>query len=323
MKPMEDDQLARWLDAVTALRLFIVLLVTAFLFALALCGLSTSHNGIERSGTQGGNVTFLDCLLFSVATISTLGSGDYSAVGASRLLVLIEGGVGLVAIAVIISKLASSRQSSQLRLLVNFEQQRRMREFTDRLDDLAIELERVTSVPADYGEIPGTAKELKRLTASLFRFARFQNGAFDLFRDQPEVQVRGLLRSLYRVVGLRGGIAQIAREHPDVRPIIAAILKNVAEIAELGDSKVDRKLAEAFLRLREFVTRQQDLINLRPPEWTEAILKEVAALLPSPPWSGEDLPEDIHVQVAAELGLAKHVVWKAIEELRKRGVSMP
>lgn len=92
-----------------------ILVLTIVAFAagyLALCDIP--GHGI-KPGTQG----YLDCLYFSVVTISSLGYGDLQPVGASRILACVEVVAGLVFIGVYVSRIVSFKQDQMIEYVVH------------------------------------------------------------------------------------------------------------------------------------------------------------------------------------------------------------
>jgi hypothetical protein len=66
---------------------------------------------------QQGKPTFLDCVYFSVVTISTLGYGDIIPIGASRVFACIETIFGLTFVGYAISQIVSARQEALIEYL--------------------------------------------------------------------------------------------------------------------------------------------------------------------------------------------------------------
>jgi hypothetical protein len=66
-----------------------------------------------------GNISFLDSIYFSVVTIATLGYGDISPIGISRLVASVEVLFGLLFVGYYISQIVSSKQEALIEYLRN------------------------------------------------------------------------------------------------------------------------------------------------------------------------------------------------------------
>lgn len=92
-----------------ALIVILTILTFSFLY-FYLC--SVPENGI---GPNQSNIEYLDCLYFSVVTISSLGYGDLQPLGFSRVVAGVEVLLGLIFIGVFVSKVVSIKQEETLK----------------------------------------------------------------------------------------------------------------------------------------------------------------------------------------------------------------
>ena len=94
----------------------IILVATIFVFSFGyyfLCGIP--EHGI---GPTQEKRSYLDCLYFSVVTISSLGYGDLHPLGFSRVLAAIEVVSGLVFIGVFVARIVSVKQDEMAEYIV-------------------------------------------------------------------------------------------------------------------------------------------------------------------------------------------------------------
>lgn len=98
-----------------AAKLFVVFVFAVFAFAVMYRTLITlPGNGIKL---QEGQPTLMDCVYFSVVTVSTLGYGDIVPLGFSRLVASLETLFGLTFVGYSISQVLSARQEAMVEYL--------------------------------------------------------------------------------------------------------------------------------------------------------------------------------------------------------------
>lgn len=107
-----------------------------FLGGIVICWLSfyflsPAGNGIVSTVNPKDDVSLFDAFYFSVVTISSLGYGDFRPVGYGRVVAIFEVIYGLVIIALIVSKVASERTATLVRLVYTSDIEKRVREYTE------------------------------------------------------------------------------------------------------------------------------------------------------------------------------------------------
>lgn len=100
-----------------AIKLFGVFLAAIFLFGCIYYFL-TNFDG-QGLNSPNGKTGFLDSLYFSVVTIATLGYGDISPIGMSRLIASLEVLFGLMFVGYSISQVLSAKQEALIEYLTN------------------------------------------------------------------------------------------------------------------------------------------------------------------------------------------------------------
>jgi hypothetical protein len=110
--------------------------VYLFLGGIIICWLlfyflSPAGNGIVSTVCPKNAVSLFDAFYFSVVTISSLGYGDFRPVGFGRVVAILEVVYGLLIIALIVSKIASERTATLVRLVYTSDIEQRVREYTE------------------------------------------------------------------------------------------------------------------------------------------------------------------------------------------------
>src|SRR6266545_3753672 len=226
------ERLSRVSAPVVAVSVLIVTTVAAAFYRV----LSPTGNGIVSAFSDRAP-TFGDCLYFSIVTLTSLGYGDYRPVGYGRALAVTEVGFGLFTLALVVSKLASARDSTVLRMLYSSDQQRRVHDFAEYIQNMA---ERVTSTFRG-GEAAGAMREnvkaLQHALHVLLRYLRYQAHMHDFLNIQSARQLTFVFDALLGAATAAGGIANVARRYPSARAPVVTVLRLVEELAMLLTSE--------------------------------------------------------------------------------------
>ncbi|MEM5314289.1 potassium channel family protein [Paraburkholderia sp. JHI869] len=98
------------------IKLAIIFVAVVFLFGLSYYGLEFfSHGGLRNP--EKSSASFLECLFFSIVTVTTLGYGDITAIGFARALASVEALFGLVYAGYSISQIVSFKQERLINYL--------------------------------------------------------------------------------------------------------------------------------------------------------------------------------------------------------------
>jgi hypothetical protein len=115
---MKDWQkVVELIDKLTVPRLVLIFIGTVILFSFLFYFLTLSGNGIVLNYPTGSEPGYLDCLYFSIVTISSLGYGDIRPVGIARFACSIEVVLGLAFFGLLVSRLASRKQDIHLSVI--------------------------------------------------------------------------------------------------------------------------------------------------------------------------------------------------------------
>ena len=117
-----------WLSAL----IILIILFGLFYTLLTPCGhgIKTSPDSPEFSSSSLSCKDFLTGIYFSAVTVSSLGYGDFSPIGFSRLLVGIEVLLGLVLISLMISRITSWPLSYHVQRLFSSDAQKRLEDYS-------------------------------------------------------------------------------------------------------------------------------------------------------------------------------------------------
>ena len=134
--------------------------------------LSFSGNGIVSTIYEDYTVLPLDSLYFSLVTISSLGYGDFRPTGYGRLVASLEVLYGLVILALIVSKIASERTSTLVKLIYTSDVQMRIRGYVEKNNKKTIELQE-SFKEYDVKKFLNIISELDIIFKAYFRFTNF------------------------------------------------------------------------------------------------------------------------------------------------------
>lgn len=98
--------------------------------------LATEYGHGLKGFIREGGIGFDEAIYFSVVTFTTLGYGEIHPEGYGRLVAALEVLFGLVLTALFIGKISSERQSALLLLVYTSDQQRRLTEFSTKIEHL-------------------------------------------------------------------------------------------------------------------------------------------------------------------------------------------
>lgn len=114
------------------LKLSSIFVISVFLFGVSFY-ISGSFEGHDISLDDKG-AGFWDCIYFSVVSITTLGYGDFTPEGASRIIASFEAVFGLVFVGYSLSQILSLKQEAIIEYIAN---DAIFQTYTDRIDKLA------------------------------------------------------------------------------------------------------------------------------------------------------------------------------------------
>lgn len=223
--------------------IFLFVLIGLVFLSAALFYFGTPYGwGIKGADPKAADtISFLDCLYFSVITITTLGYGDYQPQSFGRLVAGAEVVFGLVITGCIISSIVSRQQSRHTERLVRGYINSEIQKFRDQLRPL---LERFESVAT--GAIPvhlvgkidaqNLLYNASGLMLSIARYFRHEFKNYEVINIHPK-------RAIGRLIG-------------DVDLLLEAVYLHTQDKSKLTLAKEERKyvrqITESTLVLLDF-----------------------------------------------------------------------
>jgi len=176
------------IEATSMAQLVMGVVVIVLLFAIFYYVVSPFSQGIQSTlstpqtkASTNEHVSFGNSIYFSVVTITTLGYGDFTPQGWSKILACVEVFFGLAMMGLIVAKLTSKRLSYHVRRLFSADAQRRLEEYA-----------------TDFQRLQET---FVILTAQIGKaFAETPGGTATPPRDDCRIQLSGVLRLAAKIV---------------------------------------------------------------------------------------------------------------------------
>lgn len=202
-----------------SLKLIVALLIfVIILFSIAYYILAFSNNGPVFSHETSAQVSFWNCVYFSIVTISSLGYGDVRPQGLSKILSCLEVLMGLGFLGLMVAKIASLKQDYQLRRVYSFVTKQVLDDFYESLNschqgykELLDAASSVTSNDQNVLQPPGKRKQLKDLNNRLQTVCRalrnhlvYETKKGDYFSEIAASSIIRLLKPIASVLNLWG-----------------------------------------------------------------------------------------------------------------------
>lgn len=201
---------------------YLVLFVVAVGLAAVLLRVAVEWNsGLELTYSPKVKPSFVDCVYFSVVTISSLGYGDIRPIGWGRLIAGFEVTSGLVIIGMWISYLSSRRSEVLTRRLHDYVADGRLKRYRVNIARLSKELAALAERQAGRKDLShrrswsagkhsedAVLDELHALVSGLVRFVRHEVTAVDFFDITPGAAINRLLGACVRCVEVIGEVSK-------------------------------------------------------------------------------------------------------------------
>lgn len=293
----------------------VTLLSAVLLFWLSKVGEGIAATFANSDGSPAQAPAFLDCLYFSVVSISSLGYGDFRPVGYGRMVAGAEVILGLILIALIVSKLASDRTSAYVRLLYTSDSERRLKEFKSDIHARVSEL-RLAQHDHDHESKLAEINSLGLIAVNLAKYYQYQVKVGGLGEDWARKNSLRVVRAIARATEelSRAGKAElaIATEHHSIRTAFRHIQRAIREITNSHCSDDFKSAREHIQTTIESYERCLAAGRTKPvdSEVTPHVLQQVSKVLPSKPW-----PRHVHKLVAQQLRISNRLAHRAITVL--------
>lgn len=307
--------LSRWIESLKISWLVGALVIVALGSAFGLFFLSPLGHGITPTTDSPKVISLLDALYFSIVTISSLGYGDYRPIGYGRLLAASEVIFGLILIALIVSKLASDRTSTYVRLLYTSDSERRLKEFQS---DIQLRLKGLKAAHKDHDHKTklGEIRSLGLITVNLAKYYQFQVRVGALGEDWAMKNSLKIAQSIVRTAEALGLVGKSAITSPaelqeidrTFRHMERAINAIAGTHAHDGFASSKQQLLRTIESYRRYLAEGRTKPTCS--EITPFVLEQVKKALPPKPW-----PKNVHKDVAQKLRISNKLAHKTISQL--------
>lgn len=292
--------------------LLLCLGISIMFFAILYRVMSEYGQGVV-STSSNQIVTLLDCLYFSVVTISSLGYGDFRPVGYGRLVAAIEVMLGLVLIALFVARIASERTATLTKLLYTSETHRILRVFHEELD-----VRRARLVSADEREYESqrtfAVRRLYVHLTSLTRFYNYQKNVGGLSEDWAtdiSLRIANAVQQLMDELtnaSLSAGARKVTVRRIEL--VLSTCGKLIDDICAVHESYTGSKIKKrSIASLNMYEIRRKKGVK-RPLEINSELKEIVRLKLPKGPW-----PKNIHKAIAADLGWSNQTAHRVINSI--------
>lgn len=223
--------------------------------------------------------------------------------------------LGLVLIALIVSKLASDRTSAYVRLLYTSDSERRLKEFKS---DIHARVAGLKSAQHDHNHQAKLAEinSLGLIAVNLAKYYQYQVKVGGLGEDWARKNSLRVVRAIARATEelSRAGKAELASasEHHSIRTAFRHIQRAIREITNSHSSEDFSSVREHIQSTIESYERCLAAGRTKPvdSEVTPHVLQQVNKALPPKPW-----PRHVHKLVAEKLRISNRLAHKAITAL--------
>jgi hypothetical protein len=166
----------------------IFFILAVLVFGIIYYILTPYSNGLGSDGKLITELTFGNAIYFSVVTVSSLGYGDISPMGFSRVLACLEVLSGLILMGIMLAKMTSIRLSYHVARLFSSEIQKRMSHFAEEFETLHIQTSNFSQTIA---QIPGRQpvdqpQAMKECAETVSAFHRRSYGLADYIAYEVE-----------------------------------------------------------------------------------------------------------------------------------------
>jgi hypothetical protein len=321
----QKSQLGSMLDKIKTSTLVSFLISGVIVSSVLFYFLSKIGQGVISTFTEGAQITIFDSLYFSIITVSSLGYGDYRPVGAGRIVAALEVIYGLFFLAIIVSKLASERTSTLIKLVYASDTQRRLLDFIETTNNRNEKM-REAIKDNDYYTASDLAHFNKTAFSTYKQFITYHLQYGDIGNDWVTRQLVRLIKAVGDSTDIAHSIIRKMHTDSQIHVRIENYLSKAATLSEHIANNYDR---DKISQIHDHILRQRaafqtainscdgDFERLRgtvPYEITSALLIRVKQSLPMRPW-----PDHVHKLIAKDLKVSNKLAQRAISVLMKDG----
>ncbi|MBK5530239.1 two pore domain potassium channel family protein [Pseudomonas sp. TH08] len=317
----QKSQLGITLDAIKTSTLVLLLAAGIITSGVLFYFLSKIDQGIVSTFETNQSIGVWDSMYFSIITVSSLGYGDYRPVGAGRAVAAIEVVYGLFFLAVIVSKLASERTSTLIKLVYASDTQRRLLDFIESTNDRNERLQKAIK-DNDYYAASEISHTNKTAFSTYKHFVNYHLQYGDIGNEWDTKQLVRLIKATGDSTDLAHSIIRNMHTDSEIHLRIENYLTKAETLSEHLKKHYTREKIES---IHAHISKQRkafkkaidncnnDFERLRgvtPYVLTTELLTRVKHSLPKRPW-----PDHVHKLVAKELKISNKLAQRAISDL--------
>lgn len=311
-KSIKKDTFVRMIDNKSYWFFIMIYILGIFISAIIYYILLQFSDGLIYTYTAVPEETidFLDTLYFSTVTITSLGYGDYRPIGFGKFIATLEVLYGLIILAIFVSKLASERTSTLVRLIYTSDIENRIRERTSDFYNNTSKLKNAMDTH-NYKEIFSLVKILTRDYSTNISFFSHHLKAGHLDGRWAEKLYLKLLKSIeesVKIVAITSKLENLTQHETN------SCKKSLNQALILSDLINNHFKYNRITNLYKNIKQETDQNILAKRRSTvlsqinNEIINTIKDLLPTEkPWK-----KDIHKDIAKELRLSNSMVSKVI-----------
>ncbi len=321
---------AEKLEKITGTQFVVLYLAVIFTFGLVYFLLGNGNNGIVPSYdpqfcSESKSANILECMYFSVITMTSLGYGDYRPIGISRFFTIIQAIIGVGMLGVLIAKLLSVRQNNMLSYLLLAQQRETLKNFKDNLGNAGKQLKKAYE-RRDVDEILVAVKNYYNHLFSLSRFLGVTIEYKLLDTDSSNFVFKGLVRSIGQSLSPSGvAIENIGRINPSLKnhtKKLIITLEIVVEKLENYNNNIDcsnlknildkfKQTIDVDILIDEIFIENKTGKSIKELKNDSEFIKEVVKNLPDT----QPYPLNIHRTIAKKLNAPAKAIYVIIRNL--------
>lgn len=309
--------LAKFIDRISYRSLLALFVGGVLLCWLVFHVLTPLNHGIEATVSKNVSIGAFETFYFSVVTVSSLGYGDFRPVGFGRVVAILEVIFGLMMLALIVSKVASERTSTLVRLFYTSDIERRVREFVEDNGNKNSEL-RARLESHDFDKAQEIIESFKIAFSAYLHFFAYQSRTGEIEGRWAEKIFLRLLRSTTTSTELIAYVARLnnstSQERKRCNKAMARALTFGRALSEKYDeanicgtvNHIEKTIKDSERYLAKLKAGRAHPVTLTT--LTDELLEKIKADLPP----AESWERDIHKRIAKKHRLSNNLARRAI-----------
>lgn len=263
-----------------------------------------------------------DSFFFSLSAFTGMSVNNITPIGWGRFVVVSEAFAGISILAVLIGKIASEHQSAMLRLIYTSDQQRRIVQFTEEVDELKDLIDDILS-DHDHDTIRHHAEKTDYFISAISSYLNFQSNQAGLAQKGNETSLRRLYQALNDMSSVLSEAIRLENIDPKAKAHFTHAMQKIWKIGDMMQKWHNAQVTIGILN--HLVNNYQSILKWLEDErnnkatykhrndLTELLLERVRKAMPPKPWQ-----QGVSKDVAEQLGITNSLISKCIDELQKR-----